>query len=280
MNQLYSMLADIRHPAYEGEGDDDSGAAGGSTATADTGGDAGGAGGYESGDSSDGANKTSFTQDELNRILADDRRKHQEQVKKALKEVEALRSKAKLTAEERSALDKRVQTLQDELLTKEELAKKEKERLQKEAHQKIKTLESERDSWRDRYTNSSIRRAITDASVKNNAFNPSQIVALLQGDTRLVEELDDQGSPTGRFRPKVRFEDVGDDGSTITLDLSPEDAVKRMRELPDYLNLFKGEGKGGLGSNNQPSGKKIDLKELAKDPETYRRLRAEGKIKF
>jgi len=265
-NQLYTMLADIRHPAYDN--DDLVSETPPETPPAQT----------EEEAKAEAAK--SFSQKEMNSILAEDRRKHQEQVQKALNEVSALRSKAKLTAEERNSLDKRIENLQNELLTKEELAKKDRERLQKESHARIKTLESELDTWRGRYTDSSIRRSITDAAVKSNAFNPSQIVALLQGDTRLVEDLDPEGNPTGRFKPKVRFEDASESGESLTLELSPADAVKRMREMDDYLNLFKGEGKGGIGSNNHVPGKKIDVRDIAKDPELYRKMRAEGKLNF
>lgn len=221
-----------------------------------------------------------FTQEDVNRLLAEDRRKHQGQTQKAINELEALKTKARLTQEERNELDERIQRLQDELLTKEELAKKEQERLRKQSQEQVKSLESERDSWKTRYTSSAITRAITDAAASNDAYNPSQIVALLQSNTRLVERIDDNGKPTGVFEPKVRFRDTNKEGKEVELELSPAEAVKRMKELDEYLNLFKGTGVGGLGSNNQPGGKKLDARELAKDPVAYRKARAEGKLAY
>lgn len=221
-----------------------------------------------------------FTQDEFNKALAEDRRKHQEQTRKAIAEAEALRSKARLTQEERDELDKRLEQMKNELLTKEELAKKEQERLKKAHQTALQEVTSERDTWKDKYTNASIRRAITDAAVKNDAYNPHQIVRLLQPDTRLVEVLDPEGKPTGDLTPKVRYSESDAEGNPKILEMSPEEAIKRMREQEEYLNLFKGEGAGGLGANNQPRGKKTDLRELAKDPEAYRKARAEGLIKF
>lgn len=221
-----------------------------------------------------------FTQEQVNDMMAKDRRKHQDQTKKAMAEVEALRSKARLTTEERDDLDTRMQALQDQLLTKEELAKKEESRLKKEHENKLKEVSSERDSWKNRYTDSAIVRSISDAAGKHDAYRPQQIVALLQSKTRLAEVRNDEGNPTGAFKPEVRFDTVDKEGKPVTLTLTPEEAVKNMREMDDYLNLFKGEGVGGLGQNNQPGGKKLDAKSLASDPVAYRKARREGKLNF
>jgi len=274
-SQLLTLLADIRPVAYEGEGD-----AGGSATGAPPA--ATGAPPAATGTPpADGTPPASgFSQEDVNRMLADDRRKHQEQTKKALAEAEALKSKARLTQEERNELDKRLQILQDELLTKEELAKKEQDRLRKTHESQVSELTNSRDVWKDRFTDAAIRRSITDAAAKHEAFSVTQIVALLQPNTRLVEELDAEGKITGNLAPKVRFDDTDKDGKPVTLELTPVEAVKRMREMDEHLNLFRGKGVGGLGENNQSNKTKMDLKELAKDPEAYRKARAEGRIKF
>lgn len=224
--------------------------------------------------------KKSMSQDEVNKLLADDRRKHQEQTKKALTELESLKSKAKLTQEERDELDKRIQQMHNDLLTKDQLAAKERERLTKKHDEAVTSLSKERDNWKDRYTNASIRRAITDAAATLDAYNPAQIVALLGVNTRLVDKLDAEGKPTGEFIPKVRFDDTDKEGKAVTLELDPGEAVKRMKELDQYQNLFKGTGVGGLGSNNTPKTGKMDVKKLATDPQAYRDARKAGKLKF
>jgi hypothetical protein len=273
-NQLYyTLLANRRHTVFEDDATgDDAGKTGGDDAAGKTGGDAG--------KTPDPKGQKMLTQADFNKALAEDRRKHQEQTKKALAEVDALRSKARLTQEERDDLDKRYQDMQNQLLTKEELAAQEKAKLRKEHETKLKEVSSDRDSWKDRFTNASIRREITDAAAKNDAYNPSQIVALLQSKTRLVEERDNDGNPTGRFKPEIQFEDTDKEGKPVTLTLTPEKAVERMKELPESMNLFKGTGVGGLGKNNQPSGKKADPKQLAGDAEAYRKARKDGTLTF
>ncbi len=220
---------------------------------------------------------TTFTQEDLNKILAQEKRKHQATTQKALNELDAIRKKASLTEKERHELDERVDRIQNDMRTKEEQAKRQQEMLRKAHNERIQGLEAERDTWRTRFTTSTIERSITDAAVLNNSFNPRQIVAILGRDTQLVEELR-EGQPTGSLIPRVTFHDMDKEGKAVVLELSPTDAVKRMKEMAEFLNLFKVEGTGGAGLRTQPAGKKIDLRELAKDPAAYRKAKADGLI--
>jgi len=219
-------------------------------------------------------------QAEINRILATEKKKHQRTVQKAVDEANALRSKAQLTATERQELDSRLEMISNEMRTKDEQAKRAAKK-QKEAHQlAIDSLTAERDTWSQRYTESTIERSLTDAAAASNAFSPKQIVAILGRTTQLVEVLDDEGQPTGQLSPKVKYQAKDKEGKPVTLDLSPEDAVKRMKDEDEYLNLFRGEGSGGAGLRSQPGGKKPDLKNLAADPVAYRKARKAGEINF
>lgn len=223
-------------------------------------------------------NGKSFTQEDVNRLLAQEKRKHKQTAEKAIEEAKALRTKAQLTAEERDELDKRIGLLQDELLTKEELAKKNEEELRKQHEEHVTNLTVERDRWQQRFTDSTIKRSITDAAATHTAYNPTQIVAILGPNTRLVDVLDENGQPTGELTPKVKFQDVDKEGKAVTLDLPPKEAVKRMKGMDQYLNLFKIEGSGGAGLSSQPAGKRPDLKSIARDPAAYREARKRGEL--
>jgi hypothetical protein len=216
----------------------------------------------------------------MNGILAQEKRQHQKVTQKALDEAQAASKKAQLTTQERKDLEQRLGQLQDELLTKEELSKKHAERQRMTYEEKVNNLTGERDSWQERYTESTIKRSITDAAATNNAFSPRQIVSILGAQTRLVEVLDQQGKPTGKLEPKVKFDDVDKDDNPVVLDLSPKEAVKRMKEMEEYLNLFKGEGTGGAGMRSQPGGRKPDVRDLARDPAAYRAARKKGEFNF
>jgi len=87
------------------------------------------------------------------------------------------------------------------------------------------------------------------------------------------------GEPNGEFTPVVKFPDV--DAKTkqaIVMEYTIDEAVKRMKELDEYSNLFEDTMKGGLGgSKNTGNGKKIDPAKLAREnPAEFRRLRKEN----
>ena len=273
---LYELFGLIWNPAYsDGEPDGDGGTGDGDGGTGD--GDGGtGDGGIGSGSTGSGSStKTTFTQEEVNSILAKEKRKQQEQTRKALDELQALKKKANITAEERQELDKRIETLNNELLTKEQLAKKNAEKERKRHESEIQKITGERDSWKSRFTDSTIKRAITDAAAENKAFHPTHIVALLRPTTHLVEVLNSDGEPTGDYEAKVDFDDVDDKGKPVKLSLTVKEAVKKMREMEEHQNLFQGEGAGGLGSQNRgKGGKQKTLADAAKEgPEAYRKMR-------
>ncbi len=219
-----------------------------------------------------------FTQDDVNRILAREKRKHESSTQTALDELNALKAKADLTKEEREDLEGRIEGLQSSLRTKEQQAAHEKQKLEKEYKTRVEQLEQERGTWQNRYTGATITRSITDAAATHKAFSPEQIVALLQPQTRLTEELDDEGKPTGEFVAKVTFHDTDKDSKPVKLDLTVPEAVKRMTELDRFSNLFEFEGSGGAGRSTAGKPASKDLTEIYKDPAKYREARKKGLI--
>lgn len=244
-------------PCYEGDGGG-AGAAGAAGAT---------------GDPPPTGDKT-FTQEQVNSILAKQKRELQEKNTGLMSEIEALQKKQSLSAEERKQLESRVEELRKANMTAEQLKSEDEKKLRNKFESEINNLTSERDKWKTNFTNETIQRAIVDASAANDAFVPAQVVAILKPQTRLVEDVDDEGKPKGVYTPKVTFEDTKE-GKPVTLELSVADAVKRMSEMDQYLNLFKGKGSGGIGSNNKGgSGGTLTAAEAAKlPPQEYRKWR-------
>ena len=219
-----------------------------------------------------------YTQEDMTKLLNEERRKGNEAARAAMSELEALKPKLNMTKQERDEMDVRIKELNTRLMTNEEIAAQEQAKLRKAHEDTVAELTSKADQWQNRFTDAAIERSITDAAVVHDAYNPKQVVSLLRSNTRLVPKLDGEGHATGQFQPMVQLEVSGSDGETKTLELSPSEAVKRMREMDGSLNLFKGTGVGGLGAGNQgPTGKR-DIREIAKNPEEYRKLRAEGKL--
>lgn len=233
-------------------------------------GDTSGGSGDGSGANGDSDEKT-LSQKEVNRIVAEDRRKHQEKIKSTVKELENLKASKNLTEKEKSDLQKRIEDLQGEVLTKEQLAAKEKERLKSSFAKQLEEANAERDLWKNRFTHSTINQQLTSAAVKNEAYDEDQIIALLKPTTSLVEEMGEDQNPTGNLVPKVKFEDLDEQGKKVTLNLTPEEAVKRMKDMSKFANLFKSTAAGGVGGGQ--SGARGTRTGPIKDPAEYRKHR-------
>jgi hypothetical protein len=225
------------------------------------------------------ADASAYTKADVERMIKHRLRQRDEEMKKTIGEMNALKARADLTREERSDFEARLEQLNNTLLTTEELAAKEKKRREEEFSQAINDRESEIEVWKKRYTTSTIKRSLTDAAVQHKAFYPEQVVNMLDRGTRLVEELVD-GNPTGRLIPKIKFEDSDKEGKPVMLELSPVEAVKRMTEMSKYQNLFEGKGTGGVGGRNHPSGDKQDLAAQAKNLDSYIKGRRDGSIQL
>ncbi len=261
INRLAATLMIL---AYEGEGDAAAAAAAEAARKA----------------AEEAAKNKGFTQDDVNRMMAEERRKTKVQSDKIMAELEAVKGKATLSTQEREELEQRLEQLRSETMTKEELAKQQIDKLRKEGDAKLANALKDAETWRTRHTAELISRSLTDAAVANEAYNPGQIVAQLSPNTRLVEELDEQNKPNGRFVVKVKITEKDKEGKEITLDLPVTEAVKKLSDKEDFANLFKGKGVGGLGGQNR-AGKELDLEHIAKtDPALYRKLRSEGKLKL
>ena len=96
--------------------------------------------------------------------------------------------------------------------------------------------------------------------------------------SEIVEQTDEAGEPLGEFAPVIDL--LGIDtktGEQIITRRTPEDAVKRMRELPEqYGNLFKSNVVSGIGAGSATgsgvSGHgNVDIHNMS--PEQYMELR-------
>lgn len=214
-----------------------------------------------------------FTQEELNTILAKEKRSFQEERQKLMSELTTFKDKSTMTDQEKQELEARIEELQKATMTKEEIAKREQEKMKQAHENNLKALSDEANTWKNRYTKSTIERNILDAAIANDAFAPSQLVELIGNKSKLVPVLDEQGKPTGEFITKVSFEDVDKDQKPVTLEMTVPETVKRMKELPNrFGNLFKSGVVPGAGGSNNGAAYKPGT--TISDPETYRKNRA------
>lgn len=218
-----------------------------------------------------------FTQEQLDRIVSERLGRDKKDREKLISELDQLRQSSRLSEEEKEKLTEQIDQLQATLMTKEELAAKEKKELEMKYTKEREKLESEAKTWRERYTNETIDRAIIDAAVSAKAFKPSQIQAILRPTTRLVEELDSEGKATGNLVPKVKFQGRDAEGKPVTLDLTVSEVLKQMKEMPDeYGNLFASDFNGGAGSMHLGAGSGATGFGDLKDTDNYIAQRKKG----
>ena len=198
-----------------------------------------------------GENKRTYTDAEVQKLIESERKRNADQTRTTIQNLETLRQNQQLSEQEKASLSKQIEDLNKSLLSKEELAKRERDRLVNEHKSTLDNISKERDTWKSRFEESQITRAIVDAAIKGDAFNANLIVPLLKPNAALVENQND-GQPTGTFAVKVNMT-VFEGGVAKSLTLSPEEAIKLMKDKPDeYGNLFKGNLNGGVGGGASP----------------------------
>jgi hypothetical protein len=195
-------------------------------------------------------NFTPEQQEFMNRKIADEKRAMQAQNSKTIEDLKKLQSAQGTSEAQKKELQDRINELQRQYLSKEEIAKQEQERVQREYQATLKAKESEAEKWQRMFHETTITRSLQDGAMEFEAFNPHQIIDLLQTKTKLVDETDTDGNKTGRMIPRVSFADQDTDGKPVTLDLSVKEALTRMKNTPNkYGNLFKSTLAGGIGQN-------------------------------
>jgi len=229
------------------------------------------------------AGKT-FTQEDVNRIVAADRRKLEEALKKTEKQYQDLLASQNLTEQERKALQANLEMVQGQLRSKEEQLLLEKKQMEETYAGKLQEIEKKASWFETLYRDSTIERALQDAAVKHEAWSPSQVVTLLRGQTKMLEETDPRtGKLTGRYKPVVEMQALNTTtGEIETKTYTPEDAVKKMKDTPDtWGNLFRSGVVSGIGAGTATGGLmpgqggKLDAAAIRKlTQEQFREIRA------
>jgi hypothetical protein len=200
-----------------------------------------------------------FTQDDLNSLLATDRRKHQQKIDNLQAALEQAATSKNLTLQERETLEQQIDTLKKEPMTAQERAQHEKKQLETQWQKRVTDAEGREKDWRQRFEEQTIRSVIEDASHKAGCFSPSQVVSLLGPNAKVIVAEDGK-----TCKVEVAVEDA--DGNKVVT--NPRDALKTLQANPaKWGNLFKTGVVSGIGSGSgqgdpmKPGGK-IDVTKL------------------
>lgn len=209
-----------------------------------------------------------FDQKQVDDMIITRLKKAKEEQGKLVGQLKEFKANKALNDDQRNDLQLQIDNLQSTLLTKEEIASKEKDVTAKKYEKDLTTAKESATEWQTRYTDATIIRSIVDAAVVEEVLNPEQIVAILRPSTRLVEE-------DGKFIPKAKIQGKDKDDKPVTLDLPIAEAIKQMKDMSEHGNLFKSGSTGGTGSSSLGPGKGEKLGDL-KDTTTYIEARKKG----
>jgi hypothetical protein len=228
----------------------------------------------------EGENKevpVTFTQEQLNEILAKEKRKHQD----AAKKLEAELAKMKSAGADVAPLQAKVEELTNALLTKEELANKKAEELQTQFQTQVEQEKVQRAFYEKQYQNLLLKNEVHRAAHEHDAWDAEQLETLLAPKTKITPDLDKEGKPTGSFKVLAQ---VTVDGKNLEMPLV--EAVGHMRSDKRYANQFKVKGSPGTGLtlNTQPVGQSgdgnPDFKDSAATLKWFQEQRKQGKISY
>ena len=172
-----------------------------------------------------------FTQAEVNSMIAKDKKSLREKNEALAVELETLQSTAQLTGQAKSDLEAQVKTLREEFMSKSERAVQQVNDLKGT----VKASDDAREEWQKRYTSEAIDRSLSEAAVLAFAHNPKHVVPLLRNAGR-IEIVDGVA--------KTLF-------SLDGKDVSASDLVTAHKAIEENASLYDNKKISGMDSNNQ-----------------------------
>lgn len=251
---------------YEGEGD--AAAAAAAKATADAAAAAAAAAGGGAGDDLPVTN-----QDQLNTVLKREKEKFRAANDKLIKQLEAVQNDSRTSAETKAMLETQLEEMRRQNMSTEERARLEKEKLQKDHTQKLEAATQEGQTWRGRHDNLQIGYDISTGAQQHEVIGSGVqfLEAYLRPRTKLVERLDSENRPTGKYDTKATLI-IQKDGKPVEVEYNVGDAIKQMKDMPeDFGFLFKSSAAAGLGAGTGTPGKKPNVATMS--PEAYMEAR-------
>lgn len=229
---------------------------------------AGGGGGEGDDDSGGGDPKPrTFSQDEVNALLAKERRAAQAKVQEQLTALEAIKQDG-LTPEAKAALEQQIETLRAQSQTEAELAKQNLAKAQRDWKKREAELTADRDRATAAYEKLQVDTLLSTA-MGLHGVSPAAapiLSAFISQRLQKVPVMDEAGKATGEYRHMVNL-DVpdGDDGKVKTIQLPPDKAIAQLRENEAFSGLFVSAAKPGMGGQNVQLPGNADISQMSQE---------------
>ena len=207
-----------------------------------------------------------FTQDEVNALLAKEKRAAQQKIQEQLKALEAIQRDG-LTPDGKQALEQQIDTLRAQSQTESELAKHKLAKQQKAWEEEKQRLIGERDAARKEHEQLEVDTILTTAMGMHGVLPGAMgvIKPFLVQRMKSVPVMDSDGKPTGQNRRVIQI-DVPDDedpSKLKSLQLTPDKAVAHLREQSEFLGLFASQATSGTGSIKTTKTGEPDFKNMS-----------------
>ena len=229
--------------------------------------------GNEKAEGTPSSDEKTLTQADFNRAID----KRQKSIKAEMKihtdNLAIMKKDSKKTESEKAELQKRIDQIDNEMLTEKEKMEQQKQAGIQEWKTKCNDEKAEKEKWKKEYENEVIHTTIVTAAVKSRDpknkdliyFDPIKAHRLLKDDCFMQEITNpDTGNPTGKFKPVINMmmkEKNSDEMVMTTLDLN--DGVREY--LKQNLDLAASNFKGGSGTEFKQTESKRDLKDMTTD---------------
>ena len=204
-------------------------------------------------------------QTKMNAVLAEEKRAYRAQLAKTERQLSELSQSKNLSDEERTKLESSLEETQSQLRTKDENAAIEKKRLETQHKRERESLVKRAEEAETKYKETTIRSAIVDAGAVHGVYSNSILISVLQADTSISED--------GKVLVSVRTKD--DEGKDSILQMSPNEAVKWMKDRPEtYGGLFADYVARGAAAPQPGANGRVDVRTLS--VEQVKKLYAEN----
>src|SRR5690606_4475764 len=196
-------------------------------------------------------------QDEIDKIVSKRSEKARTAQKQALKQLEQIQNTVKMSEEEKDTLEAEIEKLRKQTLTSEEIAKREAKKAKDTYESQLTDAQKQAERWEKQYKGLKVNYEITTAAQKHGVLPQSLpfLESFLSPKMTLSELKDEDTGELRGHEALVDFTDIGADGKPVQVQLTVEETVKRMKELPEsYGQLFSAPSGGGMGGTSGKPG--------------------------
>lgn len=200
--------------------------------------------------------KTTFTQEEVNAMMAENKKALQKQNAELVTQLEALKQGKGLSEQEKADLQARIDQLSTQHMTETQRLQAALDTANKTAKTQVESLTGESKKWQGEYQKLLVTHGILNGAATHKAADPTgeQLISMLLPRAKVVEVVDDAGQATGVYQAVLPITVLDKAKKPVVVELPIAEAIGKMREDPKNANLFLIDGKPGFGGNNGAAG--------------------------